>query len=76
MPTYWKDHNIIHFAASKRHIGLYPGSEAVERFSEELAQTGYATSKGAIRIPYGKVNIELVEAIAHWCWQTGNCAGA
>ena len=24
MPTYWKDHNIIHFAAQKKHIGLYP----------------------------------------------------
>lgn len=24
MPTYWKKHNILHFAASKKHIGLYP----------------------------------------------------
>lgn len=23
MPTYWKKHNILHFAASKGHIGLY-----------------------------------------------------
>ena len=23
MPTYWKGHNIIHFAAQKKHIGLY-----------------------------------------------------
>ena len=30
MPTYWKGHNIIHFAAQKKHIGLYPGPEAVE----------------------------------------------
>ena len=30
MPTYWKGHNILHFAASKKHIGFYPGSEAVE----------------------------------------------
>ena len=28
MPTYWKGRNIIHFAASKKHIGLYPGDEA------------------------------------------------
>ena len=25
MPTYWKKHNILHFAASKKHIGLYQG---------------------------------------------------
>ena len=35
MPTYWKDHNIIHFAAQKKHIGLYPGPEAVE-YSDSL----------------------------------------
>ena len=27
MPTYWKGHNIIHFAANKKHIGLYAGAE-------------------------------------------------
>ena len=27
MPTYWKGCNIIHFAAQKKHIGLYPGPE-------------------------------------------------
>ena len=25
MPTYWKKRNLIHFAASKKHLGLYPG---------------------------------------------------
>ena len=25
MPTYWQGRNLIHFAANKRHIGLYPG---------------------------------------------------
>jgi uncharacterized protein YdhG (YjbR/CyaY superfamily) len=29
MPTYWDQHNIIHFAAFKKHIGLYPGPEAI-----------------------------------------------
>ena len=36
MPTYWEKHNIIQFAASKKHIGLYPGSEAVAEFKEAL----------------------------------------
>lgn len=24
MPTFWQDENLIHFAAFKKHIGLYP----------------------------------------------------
>ena len=52
MPTFYKNHNIIHFAANKHHIGLYPGSEAIEFFADRLE--GYQTSKGAIRIPNSK----------------------
>lgn len=72
MPTYWKDHNILHFAASKGHIGLYPGPAAVVQFAEELQ--GYKTDKGTIRIPYGKIDAVLIEKIAKWCWETGNHA--
>ena len=72
MPTYWKKHNIIHFAASKKHIGLYPGPVAVEQFSIELQ--GYKTDKGTIRIPYGKVDAALIEKIAKWCLETDNHA--
>lgn len=36
MPTYRKNHNILHFAAAKKHIGFYPGPEAVEEFREDL----------------------------------------
>lgn len=70
MPTYWKGHNIVHFAASKKHIGLYPGPAAVEEFAEALK--GYKTDKGTIRIPYGKVDEELIKKIALWCYETGN----
>ena len=72
MPTYWKDHNILHFAASKRHIGFYPGPEAVEAFREELKN--YSVDKGTIRIPYGKVDARLITKIARWCQDTGNHA--
>ena len=47
MPTYWKDHNIVHFAASKKHIGFYPGPEAVAAFKEELKNN--SVDKGTIR---------------------------
>ena len=75
MPTYWKEHNIIHFAASKKHIGLYPGPEAVEHFTEKLNQAGYPFSKGTIRIPHTKeLNLDLIAEIAAWCRDTGNHA--
>ena len=75
MPTYWKGLNIIQFAAQKQHIGLYPGPEAVEHFSEKLDQAGLKYSKGSIRIPYSEdLPLELIAEIADWCMETGNHA--
>ena len=66
MPTYWKGRNLIQFAAFQRHIGLYPGPEAVEAFTDQLAD--YKTSKGAIQLPYSKpLPLELIGEIAAWC---------
>ena len=71
MPTYWKKHNIIHFAGFKNNAGLYPGPEAVLEFAERL--TEYRTSKGTIQLPYSRpVPAELVSDIARWCLETGN----
>ena len=66
MPTYWKGRNIIHFAAAKKHLGLYPGGEATTAFAEELG--AFDVSKGTIRIPYDtELPCELIERIARWC---------
>ena len=68
MPTYWKGRNIIHFAASKNHLGLYPGEEATAAFAEELS--GLSVSKGTIRVPYDQpLPSELIERIAKWCYE-------
>lgn len=70
MPTYWKQRNIIHFAGFKKHIGLYPGPEAVERFSEQL--TEYKSSKGTIQFPHSKpLPVKLIADIAKWCYEAG-----
>ena len=75
MPTYWKGRNIIHFAAQKKHIGLYPGPEAVAFFSDKLDEAGLKYSKGSIQIPYaGDLPLELIAEIADWCEETGNHA--
>ena len=52
MPTYWKGKNIIHFAASKKHLGLYPGGEATTVFANELKN--FDVSKGTIRLQWNK----------------------
>jgi len=52
MPTFYLRGNVIHFAAHKNHIGIYPGPEAIEKFAERLES--YKTSKGAIQIPNDK----------------------
>jgi len=71
MPTYWNKHNIIHFAAFKKHIGLYPGPKAIENFADRLVE--YKTSKGAVQFPYSKpLPLELIAEIAKWCYETGN----
>ncbi|MGE4272958.1 MAG: iron chaperone [Desulfitobacterium sp.] len=71
MPTFWRKHNIIHFASFKNHIGIYPGAEAMEHFAPRL--TEYKTSKGALQLPYSKpLPLELVAEITKWCYETGN----
>ena len=68
MPTFWKGQNLIHFAAFKKHIGLYPGGEATEVFAERL--TDFDTSKGTIRLPNNKdLPLELIRDIAVWCYK-------
>lgn len=66
MPTFWKGHNLIHFAAFKNHIGLYPGGEATTIFAEKLKD--YKASKGGIQLPNNKpLPLELIGEIATWC---------
>ena len=68
MPTYWKGRNLIHFAASKKHLGFYPGDEAVAHFAGELENCD--VSKGTIRLPYETdLPAELIQRIARWCYE-------
>ena len=68
MPTFRKGQNLIHFAASKKHIGLYPGGEATTVFAGEL--TDFDVSKGTIRLPYDRdLPEELIARSARWCYE-------
>ncbi len=53
MPTFRLNGNVIHFAMFKNHVGIYPGTETIEHFKNDL--TDYKTSKGTIQLPLDKV---------------------
>lgn len=62
MPTFILNGNLIHFAAFKNHIGLYPTPSATGAFKEELSI--YKSGKGSIQFPINKpLPIELVVRI-------------
>ena len=62
MPAYWQKRILIYFAGHARHIGLYPGTEAVIAFQKDLAR--YVTSKGTIQFPYDRpIPLGLVRRI-------------
>jgi Uncharacterized conserved protein len=62
MPTFWQERNIIHFAAYKKHIGIYPGDLSLTPFEEKL--TEYKRSKGAIQFLHDKpIDYELIRDI-------------
>ncbi|GHU52490.1 hypothetical protein AGMMS49975_08390 [Clostridia bacterium] len=68
MPTFWHGQNLIHFAAFKKHIGIYPGAEAMAHFTPRLCH--YKTSKGAVQFPYqdfGDEQLTLIGEIVGWC---------
>ncbi len=49
MPTFYLNGNLIHFAAFKNHIGLYPTPSGTEEFKAQLSI--YESGKGSIRLP-------------------------
>ena len=52
MPTFVLHGNLVHFAAHKNHIGLYPSPSGTDTFKFELAE--YKGGKGSIRFPIEK----------------------
>lgn len=52
MPTFTLKGNLIHFAAFKNHIGLYPAPMGIEAFKKELSI--YKGAKGSVQFPLDK----------------------
>lgn len=65
MPTFTLHGNLIHFAAHKAHIGLYPTPSGVEAFQEALA--GYKNAKGSVQFPLDQpLPLELIRRIVEF----------
>ena len=65
MPTFKQGENLIHFAAFKKHLGIYPGDLSLSPFTKRIAD--YRNSKGAIQLPYDKpIEYELIADITRW----------
>jgi len=52
MPTFKLNGNLVHFAAFKNHIGLYPAPTGIEAFKKDLS--AYAGGKGSVQFPLNK----------------------
>jgi uncharacterized protein YdhG (YjbR/CyaY superfamily) len=62
MPAYWQNRMLVYFAGHTRHVGFYPGVEAVVAFKGQLSR--FATSKGTVQFPYEKpIPLGLVRRI-------------
>jgi len=65
IPTFWQKKNLVQLAAHKRHIGFYPGDEAVIAFADHL--TAYQTNKGCIQLPLDQpVPYDLIREIVQY----------
>jgi len=62
VPTFTLHGNLVHFGASKNHIGFYPTPGGIAHFQEELA--GYKTAKGSVQFPYRRpIPYDLIRRI-------------
>ncbi len=50
IPTWWQGENLIHIGGFKKHVGIYPGPEAIVAFADALGD--YVSSKGAVQLPH------------------------
>lgn len=65
MPTFKQHKNLIHFAAFKTHIGIYPGASGIANFEHKFG--GYSYSKGALQLPVDKpLPIDLIQEITRF----------
>lgn len=62
IPTFTLNGNLIHFAAFKKHIGVYPAPRGSAEFKKELSR--YEGGKGTVQFPLDKpIPFDLITRI-------------
>ncbi len=62
IPTFILNGNLIHFAAFKNHIGLYPTPTGMDAFAKELSI--YKQGKGSVQFPLDQeLPLDLIRRI-------------
>ena len=65
IPTYTQGRNLVHFSGYEKHVGFYPGAQAIVDFSHDLE--GYETSKGTVRFLLNKpIPYDLIDKITRY----------
>lgn len=65
VPGFYFKGPLVYYAAFTSHVGIYPGSEAIEVFKDDLA--GYKTAKGTIQFPLDKpIPYDLIARIVRF----------
>ncbi len=65
MPAFRLEGNLVYFAAFKNHIGFYPTSSGIKKFSRELSV--YKGGKGSVQFPLNKpLPLSLVTRIVRF----------
>jgi len=65
MPTFYQNGNLIHFAAYKNHIGIYPTPNGIEAFTDELSK--YEGGKGSKKFPINEpLPLDLISRIVNF----------
>ncbi len=62
MPAFFLNKMLVYFAGYAKHIGFYPGVNAIVAFKDEL--TNFKTSKGTVQFPLKEpLPVELIKRI-------------
>jgi uncharacterized protein YdhG (YjbR/CyaY superfamily) len=65
VPTFQLNGNLVHFGASKAHIGFYPTPSGMTAFQDRFA--GYKTAKGSVQFPNDQpLPLDLVTEIVRF----------
>jgi uncharacterized protein YdhG (YjbR/CyaY superfamily) len=66
MPPFRLTKHVVHYAAFKHHIGIFPGPATLVLLAPTFEAEGIGFSKGAIRLAHDRsLPLELLQEVVH-----------